>query len=211
MLEIFLQSLLIGYSGAIMPGPLLTYTIDKSIRSGVKAGVLIIIGHGILEIALIVLILLGAGRYLGTERAQLLIGIIGGLALLYFGFSMVKDVYLKKVTIDFTETGNKSHSNMMLGGALISGLNPYFTIWWAVVGLSLIMNAYKALGVAGIAVFYLGHFMADATWYLSISGLVSRARGLFNLQIYRIIIVVLGIVLGGFGISFLASSIRFLG
>lgn len=96
MLEIFLQSLLIGYSGAIMPGPLLTYTLDKSIRSGVSAGVLIIIGHGILEIALIILILLGAGKYLGTERAQLLIGIIGGFALLYFGFSMVRDVYLKK-------------------------------------------------------------------------------------------------------------------
>ncbi|HZK02296.1 MAG TPA: LysE family transporter [Anaerovoracaceae bacterium] len=211
MLEIFLQSLLIGYSGAIMPGPLLTYTLDKSIRSGVSAGVLIIIGHGILEIALIILILLGAGKYLGTERAQLLIGIIGGFALLYFGFSMVRDAYLKRITIDFTRTDGESHSNMILGGALISALNPYFTIWWAAVGLSLIMNAYNALGIAGIAVFYLGHFMADATWYISISGIVSRARSLFNLQIYRIIIVVLGIVLAGFGISFLISSIRFLG
>lgn len=210
MFEIFLQSLLIGYSGAVMPGPLLTYTLDKSLRSGVRAGILIILGHGILEIALISLILLGAGKYLGTERARLIIGVLGGFALLYFSFSMIKDVYRNRVIIDFSKGSDGSYGNMVFGGALISALNPYFTIWWVIVGLSLIMNAYNTLGVVGIAVFYLGHFMADATWYISISGLVSKARGLFNLRLYRIIIVILGIVLAGFGISFLASSFRFI-
>ena len=49
MVEIFLQSLLIGYSGAMMPGSLLTYTLDKSIKSGPKAGLIISIGHALLE------------------------------------------------------------------------------------------------------------------------------------------------------------------
>ena len=211
MYEIFLQSLLIGYSGAVMPGPLLTYTMDKSIRSGVKAGILIIIGHAILEIALIALILLGAGKYLDTEKAQLIIGVVGGIALLYFGFSMLKDVYMKKITVDFTEgSAGSGYGSILLGGALISALNPYFTIWWVVIGLSLIINAYNSMGVAGIIVFYIGHLMADATWYISISGMISKARGLFNLRIYRIIIVILGIALAGFGVSFLVSSAKFL-
>ena len=40
MVEIFFKSMLIGYSGAIMPGSLLTYVVEKSIKTGAKAGIL---------------------------------------------------------------------------------------------------------------------------------------------------------------------------
>ncbi|MBK5263338.1 MAG: LysE family transporter [Peptostreptococcaceae bacterium] len=78
MLAIFLQSLIIGYSGAIMPGPMFTYTVDKSIRYGIKPGILVSLGHVFLELILVILIFAGVGKYLATDSAGVIIGLIGG-------------------------------------------------------------------------------------------------------------------------------------
>ena len=208
MVEIFIQSMLIGYSGAIMPGSLLTYTLDKTIKIGAKAGLLISIGHALLELVLVILIFLGLGKYLGTAFAQLTIGILGGIVLLFFGVSMVRDSYLGKVCIDFKNEANGKCGNILIGGALISAANPYFIVWWAAVGLGLIMNAYNTFGLIGVILFYLGHIMSDFSWYVFISILVSKTRTFINLKVYKIIITVLGISLIVFGASFLITSAK---
>ena len=59
MLLIFLTAMVIGFSGAMMPGSLLTYTIRQSLSVGPSAGFLITAGHAFLEIILIFLIFLG--------------------------------------------------------------------------------------------------------------------------------------------------------
>ncbi len=208
MVEVFLQSLLIGYSGAMMPGSLLTYTLDKSIKTGPKAGLIISIGHALLEFFLVILIFLGLGKYLGTPIAQLVIGLIGGIVLILFGASMIKDIYLGKISIDFKNNTNGKSGNMLISAALISASNPYFAVWWSAVGLGLIMNAYNMFGLIGVVLFYFGHIMADITWYVFISVLISKTRNFINLKAYKIIIALLGICLIGFGVSFIVSSIK---
>lgn len=208
MVEVFFQSLLIGYSGAIMPGSLLTYTIDKSIKSGAKSGLLISIGHSILELLLVILILLGVGKYLGTQTAQTVVGLVGGCVLGFFGFSMLKDVFRNKVNIDFKETSESKHANILVAGAVISASNPYFIFWWAAVGLGLIMNAYNFLGLLGVVLFYFGHILADITWYCFISTLISKTRRFISLKVYKGVIIILGICLIAFGLSFLVNSVR---
>jgi len=211
MIEVFFQSMLIGYSGAIMPGSLLTYTLEKSIKSGTKAGVMISIGHSLLELVLIILIFLGIGKYLGTPPVQLIIGMIGGIVLIFFGINMIRDTHLGKVSMDFANKQNEEKfKNILIGGALISASNPYFIFWWAAVGLGLIMNAYNTFGLKGVILFYLGHIMSDITWYVFISALVSKSKKFINLRIYKIKIAVLGICLIGFGVRFLISSANIL-
>lgn len=208
MIGIFLQSLLIGYSGAVMPGSLLTYTIEKSMKSGAKAGLMISVGHALLELVLVVLLFLGVGSYLGTTHAKILIGLIGGIILVFSGFSMIKDTYSKKVTIDIKSVPGNKKGNVLIGGALISASNPYFIVWWAAVGLGLIMNAYNIFGLIGIAIFYLGHILSDITWYVFVSAIIGKTRNFINLKVHKIIITILGIGLIGFGISFIVSSIK---
>lgn len=210
MVEVFFKSLLIGYSGALMPGSLLTYTLEKSIKTGAKAGFLISIGHALLELVLVFLIFLGVGKYLGTSTAQLVIGIVGGGVLVFFGVSMVKDIYLGRVNIDFKKQSDGKYGNIVVGGAVISASNPYFIIWWAAVGLGLMMNAYNSFGLIGVILFYFGHILADFSWYIFISTLVSKTRNFINLKIYKIIIVFLGICLIGFGVNFLVASVKIL-
>lgn len=209
MFEILFKSILVGYSGAVMPGTLLTYTIDKSLKHGAKSGILISIGHSLLELALIILILLGFGEYLGTELAKAVIGIAGGLILIILGAGMLKDSYENKLNINFESSQSNKFNNLLVGGAVISVLNPYFTFWWAAVGMGFIMNAYSLFGIAGVIAFYIGHITADISWYSFVSIVISKTRSFINLKMYRMTIAFLGVCMLGFGLSFIINSLYY--
>ncbi len=89
MLLVFISALFVGFSGAMMPGPLLTYTIQQSLSSGPRSGFIITLGHVFLELVLIVFIFLGLDIILQSETAQIIIGFLGGLLLLYMGIDMI--------------------------------------------------------------------------------------------------------------------------
>jgi len=97
---IFFTSFLIAFSGALMPGPLLTVTIAVSSKRGPWTGPLLILGHAVLEIAMVSLLLAGAGPFLrhtavsvGFSKGRRFIGdrtyrtviAVCGAALVVFG------------------------------------------------------------------------------------------------------------------------------
>jgi len=209
MLSVFLKSLLIGYSGAVMPGPMLTYTVNKSMKHGVKAGVLVSLGHAFLELILVMLILAGAGTYLSGDKVKAVVGIAGGLVLGYLGFSMIRDVWFDRVSPAVGADEKGGRGNALLAGVVLSITNPYFTIWWTAVGLALSINAYNAYGIMGVAAFYTGHVLADISWFSLVAALIGKTRHLLDLRAYKIIIVVLAVCLLGFGTSFLIGGMRF--
>jgi threonine/homoserine/homoserine lactone efflux protein len=207
MAALFLTALGLAFSGAIMPGPVLTYTIRQSLVSGPKAGFLIMIGHAILEAALIALIFLGFDVILESQGAQIAIGMVGGLLLIYLGVDMIRGAIRNKVHIQMDGKGGGSRS-MILSGFLISASNPYFLLWWAIIGLGFLLGAYRSFGVAGVAVFYAGHILADFLWYGSISTVIGKTRRFINERVYRGIVIGLGGLLVYFGGSFVYQAAR---
>jgi len=210
MVEILIQSLLIGYSGAVMPGSLLTYTLDQSIKSGVKAGLMVSIGHSLLELLLVTMIFFGMGQLLSSTPAQILIGLLGGIVLIVLGTGMVRESVTGKLVVDHSLSPPTRSRSMIFCGAVISAASPYFTVWWAVVGMGLIMNAYNTFGFIGVVLFYLGHISADFSWYLFVSWLVSKTRAFISLKFYKALIILLGLCLLGFGAGFIWNSARLL-
>jgi threonine/homoserine/homoserine lactone efflux protein len=205
---IFLQSLFIAFSGALMPGPMLTYTIEMSLKRGVRAGILIPLGHALLEAVVAIALLTGAGAFLTKGPFKAALGLVGGLVLLYLGLGMIRDVVGRKLRLDFSPPQTHKYNSMFFGGVLISLANPYFTFWWAAVGLGLITSAYVALGIRGAVLFYLGHILADFAWYFSVSFLVAKSKTLINLKVYLGIILLLGAAMIFFGINFFLTGIR---
>ncbi len=206
---IFASSLLLGFSGAMMPGPLLTYTLDKSLNTGPRAGFVIITGHALLEITLIGLIFLGFDIILQSGPAQVLIGIVGGLLLVTMGADMIRRSLTNRIRIEVSGTGAGTRS-MMLSGALITAANPYFLLWWAVIGLGFLVQSYRLFGFAGVLVFYAGHVLADIIWYGAISVVVGNTRRFIRERLYRGIIVALGGVLIFFGCTFFYNALQLL-
>ncbi len=206
MLAIYITALTIGFSGAMMPGSLLTYTLKQSLATGKRAGFIITAGHALLELLLLILIFLGFDAVLRSDYAQIVIGLVGGALLLFMGFDMIRSAIKNTVHVKTDGVSSKSAS-LLLSGAALSASNPFFLIWWAIIGLGLLTEAYKAFGLAGVCIFYIGHISADFIWYGSISVIVGTTRKFIPEKPYRIMIALLGGVLLLFGGRFMYSAI----
>jgi threonine/homoserine/homoserine lactone efflux protein len=206
MIPLFLSALTVGFSGAMMPGSLLTYTIRQSLASGPKSGFIIILGHALLELALIICIFLGLDILLKSNIAQIVIGILGGLLLCYMGIDMIIQAARKKITVRM-DSGKDSTKSMLLSGVVISAANPYFLLWWAVIGLGFLLEAYRNFAYLGVAVYFIGHLFADFLWYGLISVVVGNTRKFIKEKPYRIAIMLLGGLLIVFGARFFVNAI----
>lgn len=209
MILTFLSALGVGFSGAIMPGSLLTYTIRKSLSSGPIAGFIITAGHAVLELFLIILIFLGFDTVLQSAAAQLLISILGGALLLYMGMDMLLGAMKNSVKVRIDGNDPKS-GGMFLSGIIISASNPYFLLWWAVIGLGFLLQSYSSFGLMGVVIYYIGHICADFIWYGFVSGVVGTTRKFMKEKLYRIIIGILGCLLIYFGGRFIYLALPFL-
>lgn len=206
MAIIFISALAVAFSGAMMPGPLLTYTIRQSLNAGPYSGFVIIAGHAILELFLIVMIFMGFDIVLQSDSAQSVIGLVGGLLLVYMGADMVINSLKNKLTIELNNNKSKT-GNMLFSGFAISAANPYFLLWWAIIGLGFLIQAYKLFGTVGVLVFFTGHILADFIWYGFVSVVVGTTRKFIKVNLYRIIIAFLGGVLIFFGGSFFYNAL----
>ncbi len=205
MLAVYITALTIGFSGAMMPGSLLTYTLKQSLATGKRAGFIIVAGHALLELLLLILIFLGFDTILRSDYAQIAIGLVGGALLLFMGFDMIRGAIKNTLHVKTDGVSSKS-ANLLLSGAVLSASNPYFLIWWAIIGLGLLTEAYKAFGIAGVCVFYIGHISADFIWYGCISVLVGTTRKFIPEKPYRIMIALLGGLLLFFGGKFMYNA-----
>jgi len=143
----------------------------------------------------VVLLLLGFSSFLQSSRVIGVIGVCGGIALFFFAFSMFKG--LKSLSLDLSHGEGKS-TNPVIAGILTSLANPYWTIWWATIGLGYLFISIK-FGLLGVAVFFIGHISADLAWYSAIAFFVSRGKSYISNSVYRGVIFCCALILIIFG------------
>ena len=98
LLTIFAGSFVVGLSGAMAPGPVLTVAISETLKRGFRAGPLIVLGHAILEIILLILIAAGLGPFFQHPAVTTVFLSAGGAVLLWMGGQMI--ITNKKSTED---------------------------------------------------------------------------------------------------------------
>ena len=207
---IFVSAFLIGFSGAMMPGPMLGVAIEASLKKGWTAGPLIVLGHGILELLLIIIMMLGLKDFFANPTVAGFFGLFGGAFLLWMGYGMIKSGIKKSVSLENKqERKSKAMENLILAGVLVSLANPYFILWWASAGMELTRQAYT-VGIIGVAVFFIGHILSDLTWYSAISTAFSKGKKLISDAVYHKVIIVLGVFIVGFSIYFIGSGWKML-
>jgi len=201
---IFGSSFVVGLSGALMPGPVLTVTIAEATKRGFWAGPLIVLGHGIIEFSLFVALVLGVGTLLKHDLVFGIVGVGGGIVLIGMGIGMVRGTKTATLKLDL-DAGERSRP--VIAGLLTSISNPYFIIWWATIGLSYIALSQQH-GIMGLGSFYSGHIMADVVWYFAVAAAVTVGKKIMSDHTYRWIIglcggflVLLGLYFGSAGVK----------
>jgi len=215
MINIFIVSFLVALTGALSPGPVLTFTIYRSLKSerGYLAGLFITLGHATLEFALIIALLLGASFFLQNFIVYTTIGIVGGILLVIFGIMVIKDIYDKPIDINLAEIKEKDikgfTGNSFLGGIIVSLSNPFWILWWAGIGLGLMISLNISFqDPLGLLMFYLGHEMGDLIWFWPISIIVYLGGKSLNPKIYRWVLIICGAFMIFFG-TYLSLKIIF--
>jgi len=134
---IFGGSFTLALSGALMPGPLLTVTVAESARIGFRAGPLLMTGHAVLELLLVIAIVYGLGPFLKSPSVMGIIALLGGGMLLWMGVDMVRNSSGLSLNRQERGTHGKRRLHPVLVGILASLSNPYWTLWWATIGVGI--------------------------------------------------------------------------
>jgi threonine/homoserine/homoserine lactone efflux protein len=167
-------------------------------------GPLLIAGHAILELALVVALLMGLAPLLKMEPVFIVIALAGSAVLLWMGVGMLKS--LPTVTLD-TNGSSVGGKNLILSGILMSLVNPYWSIWWATIGLGYILHSMDA-GAMGVVAFFSGHILGDLFWYAAVSAAIWKGRRLLSDRGYRILIGTCAVFLIVFSCLFAWSGMQ---
>ena len=193
------QVLIISCSGAMQPGPVTATAIAMGARNR-YAGTLLAIGHGIIEFPLMVVIILGLGKYFKLQKVQIAIGLAGGVFLILMAIQGLLSLKAK--------ADNKSKSltdKPILAGIILSASNPYFLIWWATVGLALATQATQ-WGIWAFALFALAHWSVDLTWLQILSWASFKGSVLLGPRGMRIVLMICSAALLVFGLFFVYNA-----
>ncbi|WNZ28980.1 MAG: LysE family transporter [Candidatus Bathyarchaeota archaeon] len=191
-------------SGALAPGPLFFVTLSHGAKTGTKTGIIFSIGHTIIEFTLVMLLAMGLLTVANEPIVRFAVGAAGGTALIVFGFMQIRSSINQTEQTNPTKSTNK---NLLLLGLALTGLNPYFILWWLTIGASLILMALEFAGLCGVVLMYIFHVWVDYAWLTLLAGFAKKGAKILQFKWYRLMIAVFGAVLIYFGASFLVDAL----
>ncbi len=195
------QVVAISLSGVLAPGPVTTSSIVMGSKNRF-AGSLIAVGHGIVELPLIILITFGTAEFFKYKNSRIIIGLAGGAMLLFMAYGIYKSIRSAE-----SQTGKIFTGRPVLTGIVLSAGNPYFLVWWATVGLNLALQA-KGIGIWAFAIFAFVHWLCDLSWYQILSWTSFKGASLLKGRGMNIVLIICALAMGFFGVKFIHDAIR---
>jgi threonine/homoserine/homoserine lactone efflux protein len=184
----------------MMPGPMFTITVTKS-HSSPWIGAQLSLGHAVIEIPVILLIYLGLSSFFQNIWVQIALSVIGGSMIIWMGINLLRANYKS------TYNSKDSQYSSFISGILLSGLNPFFLLWWGTVGSLLLMN-FLELNPQGLILFIIVHWICDFVWLSLISVTVFKTHSFISKGLMEWILTVLSLMLFYFGGQFIFQGIK---
>jgi len=211
VLALFTTSFVVGFSGALMPGPVATVTIAESARQGFRVGPLITLGHALTEVVMVAALALGLSAVLQQPLIAGAIGLGGGLVLLWMGWGLVSSAWRGAISLRLAASGSGPVGRLGLvpAGIVTSLVNPYWFLWWATVGASYVVFGLQ-FGWLGVAAVFVGHILADFSWNCLLSLAVASGRRFMSDRLYRGLLAVCGLFLIVLSVAFVIYGARVL-
>jgi threonine/homoserine/homoserine lactone efflux protein len=103
--------------------------------------------------------------------------------------------------------GKDTSYNAFVAGILMSGLNPFFLVWWATVGSLLLMSFIDAVGTWGMPFFIIVHWLCDLVWLSIVSFAIFKTHRFWGGKVQEWIFIVLSLALLYFGLQFFVKGI----
>jgi threonine/homoserine/homoserine lactone efflux protein len=133
-------------------------------------------------------------------RYQVYIYTVGGLVLILMGTLMIRS-RKEEVKVESSKVNSS-----LVGGVFYTAFNPTQPAWWATAGFVLLLQGYEIMGMLGIAVVTIGHWLADLAYYTLISYLIYKYGKYIN-PWQKQIAIVLGLFIALLGTYFVIQGV----
>lgn len=183
--RILTLSFVMALSGAVTPGPMLALVVAQVLARGMGAVWPILLGHALIEAVFLGVLFAGLGAALARPRVRGVLALVGGGALAWMGWSMLRDA--SRITLTAAEAGGLSWFALLAAGVGVSLANPYFTGWWATVGTGQLASL-KVRRWQEIVPFFIGHELGDVAWYVFVAVVLVTGRGWLTDGVYRLLV-----------------------
>lgn len=204
--SIFISSFALGFTGAVVPGPLLAVVVTGAGRQGFWAGPLSVAGHGLTELGVALILTAGLIPFAASNSLLASVSLAGAVVLFFFGLKLTRD--LGKLKLQTAEESGTS-LGLVAGGIVATVSNPYWFIWWLTIGLEFILLSVR-LGRVGFASFYFGHILSDLVWYTLVAGGIVFGRQVLREFHFRLLLSLCAFSMFGFSLYFGLTGLRLL-
>lgn len=200
-------TIMVSSSGALSPGPLTITTLALGSRYGWKGGVVVAIGHAIIELPYIILLYLSLSSIDVILKGFVgdMITVLGTLMVLFFAQVTIRDGLgalrsQQQSKFGISRGYMKIFRNPIVIGVVLTGLNIWFLLWWLSIGLGLI-SMVAGSGIGSVLIIFVSHIWIDFLWLAVIAEAGRRGTKVIRSKGYGIVMVFLGGVLALFGVN----------
>lgn len=195
-------------SGALAPGPLSFSILMQGSKEGARSGFSCAIGHTLVEFPLVLALALGLFAAASQPTIKDVIGLAGGLGLIGFGILQIYETLKTKPDSgEKPRARNLPRSSLVLGLAL-TGLNPYFIVWWLTIGSVLIVQALAFAAIIGVLIMYVAHVWMDYAFLTSLAYFAKKGRNIIGSKYYKGVLIAFGLILVYYGMTFIWDTIK---
>jgi len=201
---LIVSTIIVSVSGALSPGPLTASAVTIGTRRFAKGGFLIALGHMLFEFPYVLIIASlysSIGVFLKSVNVNYALTFAILLFILFFSYLVIKEGFsvIKSGVSQMRESRDYA-LNPVLVGIILTGLNPYFLLWWLSVGLPLIQLS-MSMGLPFFLLMYGSHIWMDYFW-LTLMGFAGESGvKILKSKGYGVLLIILGLILALFAIN----------
>jgi threonine/homoserine/homoserine lactone efflux protein len=207
LLDFVATVVVVTASGALAPGPLSFGILMQGSKEGARSGFSCAIGHTLVEFPLVLALALGLLAAANQPAIKSVIGLAGGLGLIGFGILQIYGTIKSKTDLNDTAGTRKLPASSLFLGFALTGLNPYFIVWWLTIGSVLIVQALAFAAIIGVLIMYASHVWMDYAFLTSLAYFARKGKSIVKSKYYKMVLIAFGMILVYYGLSFIIGAV----
>jgi threonine/homoserine/homoserine lactone efflux protein len=198
-ISIFISYILLGITLAAPIGPVNSARLDKGIKNGFWHAWIVGAGSMIADAFFMLLVYLGMVQFLGIPIVQIFLWLFGGFILIYSGVESILGVN----AVSLTQSRKKeSLFKCFLTGFIMSITSPLSILFWLGIYGSVLAKTAQMNGTSQLLLYSCMIFIGLTLWDIFVAGLTTGFRKFLNDTSLKVISIISGISLIGFGVYF---------
>jgi len=189
----------------IAVGPVCVFIIKTALESGFLVAESAVLAVTLVDTVFVALAILGIGSLMKSEKTKLVLKIIGGIVILYYGLAVFLSGFDISIIPSFSAKGEAIKSSGAFLTALILTISsPLTIVFWAGVFGAKVTDGKS--GYKNVILFGLGAVLSTLIFLSAVAIISSIFTPVMTPGMIKILNIVAGIVLFVFGIFMLAKK-----